>query len=116
MADLTFLYQINPGPCDQSFGIHVAKMTNFPPHVIQVPFFNFLYRVDPTHLDLRSILQVAEQKAAELESFDAVLVKEQQLRPSKREEPAKQASFSIAGAEKSKNDHPQLAALLTESE
>jgi DNA mismatch repair protein MSH2 len=36
MADLTFLYQIRPGPCDQSFGIHVAKMTNFPEEIVKV--------------------------------------------------------------------------------
>lgn len=62
LADLTFLYQIRPGACDQSFGIHVAKMTNFP----------------------EEIVKVAEAKAAELESFDTVLVKEHQLSPSKR--------------------------------
>ena len=32
----TLLYRVEPGSCDQSFGLHVAQMVHFPDQVIQV--------------------------------------------------------------------------------
>lgn len=33
-GDVVFLFEARAGPCDRSFGVHVARLANFPPEVV----------------------------------------------------------------------------------
>ena len=47
---LALLYKVEPGPCDQSFGVHVAKLAHFP----------------------QDVIELAQEKAGELDQFKFV--------------------------------------------
>ncbi|XP_061763492.1 DNA mismatch repair protein Msh2-like isoform X1 [Nerophis ophidion] len=70
---LTMLYRVQPGVCDQSFGIHVAEMACFPPAVVAM----------------------AKVKAEELEEFQEACERQGEEPDAKRRRSDKQVGESL---------------------
>ena len=66
-TSITMLYKVQAGPCDRSFGVHVAEMVRFPPAVIEI----------------------AKRKISDLENYDGYAIGESGVKKAK----SKQSEF-----------------------